>query len=344
MSENNALFSAWLASGGAIDLGAMRPYLNKNRMPVATIGGKQRMVQNALLRKDEWQQIDSAVLDVVRLPNVAINDFLSRGLTQPLDGLGVTISSYEQLSDMNPAELNMNGEVQGENDKVEFTPQNIPVPLIFKDFNIALRTLEASRRNSNGGAPANLDTTQATVATRRVQDRIDDMIFNGETKQLGGNIIYGLTNKPQRIQKTSAQCGGGDWGTSGNAYKTLNGAIGFLQAAGYVGPFGAYIAREQYSQVNALITNTAVSELSAIVAQIPNLAFLKPADKLTAGEMIVWQMTKDVADLGIAQDVTTVQWETLGGFIVKFRVFTAITVRVKHDANAKCGIIHVTGN
>lgn len=339
MSGNQQIFQAWLASGEAMDLGAMRPYINGRNQSVAYVNQKERMVQNALLRRYEWEQIDAAVLDVVRQPNVALNDFLRLGLTQSLDGLGVTITSYDQLGDMEPAELNMNGEARAQQDRLDFTPQNIPVPLIFKDFQLSLRHLEASRRGGGNG----IDTTQAQVATRRVQDRVDDLIFNGETKKLGGNTIYGLTNKPERLQKTAGDCGGGDWGTSGNAYKTLNGAIGFLQAMGYPGPFGAYVARTQYSEVNQLITSTAVSELSAIVSQIPGLSFVKPADKLTAGEMIVWQLSKDVADLAIGQDVTPVQWDQLGGFLVQFRIFTAVTIRVKHDANNNCGIVHVTG-
>ena len=339
MTNKSQLFEAWVQSSGALDLGAMRPYLNNRNQPVAHINGQERVVQNALLRKYEWEQIDAAVLDVVRAPNVAVNDFLRLGLTQPLDGLGVTISTYEQLGDMTAADLNMNGEVRGEQDRVTFTPQNIPVPLIYKDFQLSLRHLEASRR----GQGSALDTTQARVATRRVQDRVDDMIFNGETKQLGANVIYGLTNKPEALAKTAANCGGGDFGTSGNAYKTINGAIGFLQALGYAGPFGAYLARTQYSQGNALISNTAVSELSAIVSQIPGLSFLKPADKLTDGYMCVWQLSPDVADLAIAQDVTPVQWEGLGGFLIDFRIFTALTVRVKHDSNGSCGVINVSG-
>jgi uncharacterized linocin/CFP29 family protein len=335
-----SIFNAWAASGGALDVGLMRPYFNKRNQPVVFANGQETVVQNALLRRYEWEQIDAAVLDVVRQPNVALNDFLRLGLTQPLDGLGVTISTYEQLSDMTPAQMNMEGIVRGQNDAVEFTPQSIPVPLIFKDFSLSLRTLEASRRGPN---PGNLDTTQARVATRRVQDKVDDLIFNGDTQSLGGNVIYGLTTKPQRLQKTSADCGGGDFGTSGNAYKTINGAIGFLQALGYPGPFGVYLARDQYSQVNQLITNTAVSEMAAIVAQIPGLSFLKPADKLTSGHMIVWQLSPDVADLGVAQGTTPVQWEDGSGFMVSFRVFTALTVRVKHDANDACGIVHVTG-
>jgi len=341
MAGANPIFSAWMQSGGSSKemIGAMRPYFNKRNSPVAFMNGKERMVQNALLRKYEWEQIDAAVYDVVRQPNIAVNDFLRLGLTSPLDGLGVTISTYEQLGDMTEADMNMNGEVRGEKDRVEFSPQSIPVPLIYKDFQLSLRHLEASRRG-NGSA---LDTIQAIVATRKVQDKVDDLIFNGSAKKLGADRIYGLTTKPERVQKTATELGGGDFGTGNNAFNTLNGAINWLAGLGYYGPFGAYIAREQYGQINKLIDNTAISLMSAVLSMTPGLSFIRPSDKLKAGEAVVWQLTKDVADLAIAQDVTPVQWESLGGFLIDFRIFTAVTIRVKHDANGVCGIVHITG-
>ena len=205
---------------------------------------------------------------------------------------------------------------------------------------MSIRHLEASRRGSGVG----LDVTQATVATRKVQDKVDDLIFNGETKKLGASQqIWGFTNKPERVQKTATELGGGDFATGTNGYKTLNGAINWLMGLGYNGPYGVYISRVQYGQLSQLIANTAVSLLSTILAQTPGLSFIRPADKLRDGEGICWQLSKDVADLAIAQDVTPVQWDSLGGFLVDFRIFTAVTPRIKHDANGVCGVLHFTG-
>ncbi len=356
---NQIFTQAMTAAGGKLELNALRPYLNKRGAPVTSVRTgewkdvvlkngqihrqpvmRQVPVQNALLRKYEWEQIDRAVLDVVRAPNVALNDFLRLGLTMPLDGLGVIVSTYEQLGDMTEANVSMEGIVRGEQDRTPFTPQMIPVPLIYKDFQLPMRHIEASRR----GGGESLDTTQARVATRMVQDKIDDIIFNGHATQLGNNgPIHGLTTKPQRLQKTSADCGGGDFGTGGNFYKTLNGAIAFLRELGYYGPYGVYVATNQYAQTNSLVSGTAVSERTTALGQLPEVSFINQAHKLTDGEMVVFQASTDVADIAIAQDTIPVQWEGLGGFMIDFRVFTALTIRVKHDANSVCGVCHVTG-
>lgn len=347
----NTLFhQAYAATGGRLDLSALRPFLNKQGQPVISLpngvgaDGKPVMqsvpVQNALLRRYEWEQIDAAVLDVVRAPNVALNDFLRLGLTQRLDGLGVIVSTYEQLGDMTEANVSMEGTVKGDKDLAPFIPQSIPVPIIHKDFQLSLRQLEASRRGQGGS----LDTTQARVATRKVLDKVDDIIFLGNATQVGEtNPIYGLTNKPQRIQKTATELTGGDWGTSGNAYKTINGAIALLREKGYYGPYGVYVASTQYAQSNSLVSGTAVSERSTISQQLPEVSFINQAHKLTDGEGIVMQLSTDVVDIAIAQDTTPVQWDGMGGFMIDFRIFTALTVRVKHDANNSCGIVHFTG-
>lgn len=353
----NALFQqAYMATNGRLDLSALRPYMNGKNQPVVSIPNgysevvknnktvrvpnmRSVAVQNALLRRYEWEQIDAAVLDVVRAPNVALNDFLRLGLTQRLDGLGVIVSTYEQLGDMTEANVSMEGIVRGEQDRTPFIPQSIPVPLIHKDFQLSLRHLEASRR----GGGESLDTTQARVATRRVQDKVDDIIFNGHATKLGTNDqIWGLTNKPERMTDTAANYGGGDFGTAGNFFKTLNGAIAALRNKGYYGRYGVYISNTQFAQTNVFVSGTATTERQAALDSLPEVAFINQAHKLADGVMIVFQLSPDVADIAIAQDVTPVQWEGLGGFMIDFRIFTALTIRVKHDANDNCGIVHVT--
>jgi len=355
----NALFQqAYMATQGRLELSALRPYINKKGQAVVSVrsggmktvqnNGKNIMVpemrpvavHNALLCRYEWEQIDAAVLDVVRAPNVALNDFLTRGLTQRLDGLGVIVSTYEQLGDMTEANVSMEGLVRGEQDRTPFIPQTIPVPLIHKDFQLSLRHLESSRR----GGGETLDTTQARVATRRVQDKVDDIIFNGHGTKIGDSLqIYGLRNKPQRMTDTATNYGGGDFGTAGNFYKTLNGVIASLRNLGYYGQYGVYISNTQYAQTNNFVSGTAISERQAAMDQLPEVAYINQAHKLEDGEMIVFQLSQDVADIAIAQDVTPVQWEGLGGFQIDFRIFTALTIRIKHDANGNCGVVHVTG-
>lgn len=324
-NANTANLMQWLESGGKLAPEAMRPQLG--------------MHQNALLRKYEWEEIDAAVLDVARL-NLPVSATLQgAGLTHNLGGLGTIISVYEQVSDMSDAELSMEGIKRGELGGLDFTPQSVPVPIVHKDFWITLRHLLASRNKGEA-----LDTTMARVATRKVAEKVESMILNGSDKQLAGFKIYGLTTKPERIQKTAAQCGGGDFATEGNPYKTFLGAMGFLGAAAFGGPYGVFIARTQYLEVlHRLTDGSSLSELAAIQQGIPNISFITVADGLAAGSFTMFQLSSDVVDLAIAQDITPVQWDEMGGMMTNYRIMTALVPRIKHDANGASGLIHVTG-
>lgn len=314
----------FLNDGGKLNLNAMRPV--------------RGLHHNALLRKDEWEEVDAAVVDVARTELNGIADLVNANLVKPLGGIGTTISTYEQLGDMDDADVSMDGVVDGNDDRVTFTPQSIPVPILHKDFSLSLRHLEASRRMGES-----LDTTQVRVATRKVRDTAEAMLFNGHAKDLGGFKIYGYTNHPKRTNDTAANFGGGDFGTPGNGYKTITGMINRLAANGYNGPFGVYVSRVQYGELLALYGNNDLSELMVIKNSIPNISFIKASDALADGVTVVVQLTLDVVDLAIAQDIAAVQWDEKGGMLAKFRVMACLVPRVKFASNNKTGLATATG-
>jgi uncharacterized linocin/CFP29 family protein len=336
----------------------LRPYRNsRGENVIATVAGQKiiqnangsqsivpvfkekQVYQNALLRKYEWEVIDTAVMDVMRQPLIGIQDLISAGLTRPLGGIGVSVATYEQLSDMSPADVSMNVTPQkGEFDRVAFTPQSVPVPVISKPFSLDLRTLEASRRTGES-----LDVTQARVATLKVREALEDMLFNGSTIQMQNFKVYGYTNAPNRITDTAAGYGGGDFATDGNAHRTITGMIAALIAKGFYGPFGVYIAPTQYAQTLALTgANLTETQLSVLLRTIPDQKFIKRAPRLSDGITIVVQLTAEVVDLAIGQDITPLSWQEFGGLMSEFRVLMAAVPRIKFDANDACGVAIAT--
>jgi len=315
----------WFNEKGTLDVNALRPHVGIHH--------------NALLRRDEWLELDTAVMETVKTGLVGIQDLISAGLTQPLGGLGTLLSGYETVSEMDAANVSMDGDVPGSEDAVEYGENFVPIPIIHKDFRISIRKLESSRRLGES-----IDTTQIRAATRVVRETLEDMLFNGSTKQLAGYPIYGYTTHPNRLTSTAAALGGGDFGTATNAYKTFVGALGALGAVGFEGPFNVYIAQTQYNQtLNQASTGYPKSELSLILESMPQISAVKQSFDLTAGELVFVQMDKEVIDLAIAEDITPVQWEEMGGMISKFRVMTAMAPRIKSDFNSAVGVLHITG-
>lgn len=289
---------------------------------------------NALLRKDEWKELDDAVQDVAREQLNGVADLQAAGLTQTLGGLGTLISEYEQIGDMSSADVDMAGETGGEEDTIAFTLIGVPIPIIHKDFRINIRRLEASRRSGDS-----LDTTQAQVAARKVRDELEDMLFNGEPIIVGGNNIYGYTDHPDRNTDT-----GSTWATLTNVYTDVNTWVSLCEAAGYFGPWGLYVARDQYAEAREVHTDgSGQSGIARVLENIPGLNFFKASDRLTAGEAVLVTLLRDVVDLAMAQNIITVQWSEMGGMITRFKVFAAMAARIKSDSAANSGITHGSG-
>ena len=340
----NAVNRGYMTESDLLNVNTLRPFVNEKGMRVIQNGKTQTVVQNALLREYEWETIDAAVLDVFRQPLVGISDLISAGLTRPLGGLGTFASVYEQLSDMSDAAVTMNITAQNAlKDKVEFTPVSVPVPIISKPFEIDIRMLESSRKMGES-----LDTTMIRVATLKVRDALESMLFNGSTLKVGSAAIYGYTNAPHIDTATAAAYGGGDFGTDGNAHKTLVGMMAALAAKGIYGPFGVYVANTQYAQLQALTgVNLSETQMSVLLrtlgsAQGGNLQFIKRGPKLADGKTVMVQLTSDVVDLAVGQDVTAVSWAEFGGLLTQFRILMAAVPRIKYDANNVCGVAVAT--
>jgi uncharacterized linocin/CFP29 family protein len=359
MKPNQAILNrGYMTQNEVLEPHSMRPYVNERGLPVVSVPvGVRKVVQNgkqveeivfaerevrlnALLRKYDWEQIDAELLDVHRQPLIGIDDLRADGLVRSLDGIGVSISTYEQLSDMSPASVSMSVTPRkGEDDRVAFEPVSIPVPVISKPFTLDLRTLSASQRNGHEG----LDVTQARVATIKVREALEDMLFNGSSINVDGAAIYGYVNAPQRDTDTAAGYGGGDFGTDGNGHKTLAGMIEAMAAKGFNGPWRSYVANTQYAQLLALTgANKTETQLSVIQRTIPELKSVRRAPRLADGTVALVQMSRDVVDLAIGLDITPVSWQEYGGMVNDFRILCAMVPRVKYDANGNAGVAVAT--
>ena len=286
---------------------------------------------NALLRHEEWQLLDAAVVDVARDRLIGIADLQAAGLVHDLGGLGTTITMYEKQSDMDAANVDMDGETAGSEDAVAYSSVSIPVPITHKNFRINIRKLESSRKLGES-----LDTVQARVSARKVAESLESTLFLGNSGiSVNGQAVLGYINAPNANTQSSSL----DWGTIANIYTAVAGAVAAEEADSFYGPYILYVATTQYGQMRAMYgdgtTDTAHDRILRI---FPQITAIRPADYLTAGYGILVQMVPDVVDLAVGLDFTTVQWETRGGMSVHFKVMAAMVPRVKSDYDGKSGI------
>ena len=289
---------------------------------------------NDTLPVDAWKEFDRTLQRVFAQRSVGIQDLIEAGLTHQLGGLGSLVSIYHMVSDMNAAEVSMLASADTEQARFEYEPVSVPIPVIFKEFQLDRRLLESSRRLGDG-----VDVSHAAAAARVVTEKLEDLLFNGNTTVYGGMPIYGYRTHPSR--NTAA---GADWGTTSNIHANVLQMLVAMDNDNVTGPFFLYIAPKQFREMHVFIdASNTLTAIASIREIFPEITAIKRAPAIPAGQAVLVSMTNETVDLAIAEDLMVVEWEEKGGLTSHHRVMTALAPRVKSDYDGRSGIFHMTG-
>jgi hypothetical protein len=253
---------------------------------------------NAVLLRDEWRSFDNTVVDITRENLVGVAEVMDRGLIYDLpNALGsLTLEWQELLDDLVDAEVSMSGLNEATKDRLNYGTRAMPIPLIHKEFFYNLRFLEAARRNGR-----QVETDHAAVATRKVAEKIEALLFSGLVIAGSVGAIYGLLNHPNRNTGTST----GAWATMTGDYKPAS-------------------------------DKTIMERVLAI----PGIDRIIATPKLTGNTALLVQMSSDVVQMIDGLQPTMVEWETKGGFEFNFKIIAIMLPRVRASGNLKSGIVH----
>ena len=291
------------------------------------------------LRKDEWKDFDAKVIEVARSRLVGVADLMSRGLTYSVKNpLGTTRIEWEKQSDMDEADVSMSGVTEGKNDRVTYDLTSVPLPIIHRDFHINIRALEASRRLGES-----LDTTQAATASRKVSEKIEEMLFDGSNVNGTNTPIYGYTTAPNRNTGSISNWASASTVDGADIVAEVLAMIAALYADNMYGPYMLYVPTDYWNRLmDDYKANSDRSILERIMA-IEGIAGVKMSPNLSggaSGEVVLVQMTSDVVDIAEGMQPTTVQWDSHGGMVVNFKVMAIMVPRMKSDAETQSGIAH----
>ena len=325
--------------GMAAVYGGARPIVN-SRTGEVKIQTPRGLTVNSMLRKLEWEELDAAVVAEARSRLTVLDMLRRRGLTARLGGLGTLVSQWNVSSAMAAATVNLSGQGKGENDLPEYQLLGQPVPVIFKEFSIGARTLDAARRLGDG-----IDVTAGVEAARVVAEGIESLIIDGSTAiSLNGDVIYGLTSHASRNTDTAANYGGGDWGTLSNVTPTIAGMINAAIGDGFYGPYGLLVYPTQYNQA-ALSFYSDGSGQTALqrIQAMSGIAEVQQCPTLAAGEVVLFELNRNVVDWAEAIALQTLEWASGDGMVSHFKVMAVGTPRVKATYAGNSGIVHATG-
>jgi len=333
---------------GRLEPGRMRPYIGRNGRAYITLykGGNPKElssyqaipVDNATLQRDEWKQLDDAVLKISEERLGGIQDLIDNGLTFDLgNAMGTTVLEWHDISDAMEASLTMDGVTRGKGDRPNYGTHYLPIPIIHVDYEINARVLEASRKLGNP-----LDTTSAERAARKVNEKLEEMLFTDVSYSFGGGAIKSYLNFADRNQVSLTE----NWDAAGKtAAEILADVLNLKQAsidAYHYGPWMLYIPTAYETTLDgdydATTPGTTIRER---ILKIAGIKGIKIIDKLTANNVLLVQMTTDVVRLVRGLGIQNIEWQTEGKFITKYKVLTIQVPQIRSDQDGKCGIVHL---
>jgi len=299
------------------------------------------MNANATLLRLEWTLLDQTVIRAA-LPRLrAVADVRGRGLQMTIpNGFGKTRLDRQAQSDIGPATISMDGLAKSSGDRPIYNLGSIPLPIIHKDFSFSAREIATSRA---GNMP--LDLTTAELAGRRVAEAAEQLLLGtySGTYQVAGNILYGMTNFPQRLTKTMTLP------TGSNPSTTLAEVLAMRQQsqnALHFGPWVLYtsLSWDQFLDNDYILTggNVATQTLRQRLRAIEGIEDVVTLDYLKGYDMLLVQQTQDVVREVVGMDISTLQWETQGGMEANFKVMCILVPDVRADFNGNTGIVHGT--
>jgi hypothetical protein len=324
-----------------------------------------------LLRKEEWIQLDQVVLRAARLRLRAWSDLASRNSFGGFNGMGKMVLEHETMSDPGEAIVDMDGLTEGRADTPLFRLQGIPLPITHGDFWFSSRQLMVSR---NTGTP--LDTTMAEAAGRRVAEMIEKTLIGVETGYTGSAgpyatgygygtggssgesatrscQVYGYTNYPDRLTKTDLTAPTSEGWTPEDTLMDVIAMRQQLIDGRFYGPFMLYHSTDwdYYMDGDYYVAKTtgAVAPTTTLRERLKKLGDIEDVRRLdflssstNPFTLILVQMTPEVCRAINGMDITTMQWESVGGMRVNFKVMAIQVPDLRSDFNGRCGILHAT--
>lgn len=297
---------------------------------------------HANLRKDEWVQLDDRLIEVAR-PNLTLIEALrSRGLTRNTDLSNLTFE-WEDVGDFSQdADLDMAFETRAVDEGVHFELNGIPLPIVHKSYHLNRRNLMASRNRGE-----DLDTTYMSRATRKVVERLEDLVLNGWGSTVDSYNIPSLLGTNQQADINTATSNN-DWddtsGTTADDIRTdVLTQIETLENENY-GPEGTgylwLLDRASWQALRARDTGTDQERglQERINEEFGDILDPVRMDRLATGTSIMLKPIQDVIELVVASDLQNVEWESHAGFTMHMKVMGSITPAIKSDQSGQSGI------
>jgi uncharacterized linocin/CFP29 family protein len=261
----------------------------------------------APLGTDEWAALDQTVTRTAQSVLVG-RRFIS--LVGPF-GPGIEALPNDILSGGSQGVVDLLGNQEGESLRIE-RRRFLALPLLYKDFWVHWRDLEASRQL---GVP--LDVGKAAAAAAATAQAEDRLVFDGEPSL----DLPGLRTTDGRQTLPMS-----DWGSMGRAFGDVVEGVRVLTQAGFTGPYALAVSPRLYADLNRIFDESGVLELE----QVEKLARrgVYPTAVLPEPSALLVDSGAQNMDLAVGLDLSTAYVES-SNLNHLFRVVESLVLRIR---------------
>ena len=298
---------------------------------------KERGYKNAVIPDQDWRMLTDEVNRIARQRRSISEALRSRGLAVPVDSIGRFSYEWQNLGDSSNANVALHLRTKINEEQIDHTLDGTPIPVIFKDYHLDERELEASR--ASGVAP--IDLSHLSEGAEKVAQAIETIMVSGDSNIVfRGNTLVGLTNSPN-IQSQGAA---GDWATATNVTTTVRNAINVMRTNNHFGPFVLFVPSDQFSEMEQPWSTQATEPVREVVSRAhASLEAIIEAPALTSGNPVLVEMQSRNVVMPVAQDIIPIQYDNPLNGGVTIRVMAVLTIAIKADATGQSGICEITG-
>ncbi len=331
-----------------MDINCMRPWVGKDRRHYIkkTIWNHktQKFEEKAVptnnvvatLRRDEWMQIDDVVSRAVRNRLRLVSDIRGAGLEFRVNGMSKTVLESSTMTRAGRATLSMDPARISEGDRPEFDQAYLPLPICHYDVYFNLREIAVSR---NGGQP--LDTVMVEEAGISVAEEIEQLTLGTlDTYTYGGGTIYGMLNFPSRATVDLTAPTDSSW-TGALLIDEVLSMRGEASDRHRYGPYILYVSPDWAQYLDAdYSASKGDNTVRDRILKIEGITEIRQLDYLTGFQFILIEMTARNIRMVIGLEVTTIQWDTIGGMRQNFKVMALQVPQLRTDGDGNSGVVH----
>jgi uncharacterized linocin/CFP29 family protein len=354
-NQSQGVVANALQKGGSLNINKKRPYLDDEGNVCVTVftGGDPTDLDNyearfasdfglqvntdTTLTKEEWLDLDNAVIEVGREELTVYDYFVGKGLTKPLkNAFGTTVLQWQTISDSQSAIMSMDAVARGQGDRVQYADKFLPVPILHADYEINARFLAVSRKDGNG-----VDVEEAANAARRIMEKKEDLLIGSGTYTFGGGTMYTLLNFPDRNLVTIT-----DWNASATTGAMIVADVRELKRANkdaLHGGNGVLIIPSDYEDKlgeDYSVSGGSLMTIRERIMKLGGITDILVSERLADNNILFVELNKRTIEIVTGMSLTNIYWETEGGMVGKYKLMEITVPRLKSDYNGKCGIAH----